>query len=58
LRSLIKGQEPGFRKRLRIWVGFNGDNGNFNADGVNLANGDDNWDNNVTNDNPVAVCVP
>jgi hypothetical protein len=38
-------------------VNFNS-NGNFNADNVNLANGNDNWNDNVTNATPVVACVP
>jgi hypothetical protein len=39
-------------------VGFYGAYGGFYADGVNLANGGDYWDNVVSNDAPVSVCVP
>jgi hypothetical protein len=52
------GLQAGFQKRLCNGFKFNGANGNFNADEVNLANGNDNWDNIVTNDAPVSVCVP
>jgi hypothetical protein len=37
-----------------VW--FNTDNGNFNADEVNLSSGND-WNNNLTNTNPVVACV-
>jgi hypothetical protein len=38
-----------------VW--FNTSNGNFNADEVNLANGNAGWNNNLSNTNPVVVCV-
>jgi hypothetical protein len=37
-------------------VNFNS-TGYFNADVVNLANWNDDWGNNLTNTNPVTVCV-